>query len=158
MLLDTRTLMPGLGFWDTGEFQALGPVLGIAHPTGYPSYVLLLWLASVLLQPFGDPALRANLLSAVLVSGASALVAVAVIQVTRRSAIGVVAGALLAVAPIAWQNAVRADPHGLHLFLAALLLVLLLGWGIRERAADRAPAAGCWLRPSASGSRSAITP
>ena len=31
--------MPGLGFWDTGEFQTLGPVLGIAHPTGYPSYV-----------------------------------------------------------------------------------------------------------------------
>ncbi len=147
MLLDTRTLMPGLGFWDTGEFQALGPVLGIAHPTGYPSYVLLLWLASVLLQPFGDPALRANLLSAVFVSGASALVAVAVIQVSRRSAIGLVAGALLAVTPIAWQNAVRADPHGLHLFLAALLLVLLLAWGIRERAGR--PRAGRWLLAAA---------
>ena len=147
MLLDTRTLMPGLGFWDTGEFQALGPVLGIAHPTGYPSYVLLLWLASVLFQPFGDPALRANLLSAVLVSGASALVSVAVIQVTRRAAIGVVAGTLLAVAPIAWQNAVRADPHGLHLFLGALLLVLLLGWSIRARAGR--PHAGRWLLAAA---------
>jgi len=92
MLLDLRTLQPGLGFWDTGEFQALGPVLGIAHPTGYPSYTLLLWLASVVLQPFGDPALRANLLSAILVSGAAALVAVAVVQVTRRAAIGLVAG------------------------------------------------------------------
>ncbi len=147
MLLDVRTLMPGLGFWDTGEFQALGPVLGIAHPTGYPSYVLLLWLASVLLQPFGDPALRANLLSAILVSGAGALVSVAVIQVTRRSAIGVVAGALLVTAPIAWQNAVRADPHGLHLLLAALLLVLLLGWAIRERAASGR--AGRWLLAAA---------
>jgi hypothetical protein len=147
MLLDTRTLMPGLGFWDTGEFQALGPVLGIAHPTGYPSYVLLLWLTSVVLQPFGDPALRANLLSAILISGAGALVTVAVIQVTRRAAIGVVAGALLAVAPLAWQNAVRADPHGLHLFLSALLLVLLLGWGIRERA-GRAHA-GRWLLAAA---------
>ncbi len=143
MLLDTRTLMPGLGFWDTGEFQAIGPVLGIAHPTGYPSYVLLLWLASVLLQPFGDPALRANLLSAMLISGAAALVSVAVIQVTRRAAIGVVAGALLAVAPIAWQNAVRADPHGLHLFLSALLLVLLLAWASRARAGREH--AGRWL-------------
>jgi len=147
VVLDTRTLMPGLGFWDTGEFQALGPVLGIAHPTGYPTYVLLLWLASVVLQPFGDPALRANLLSAILVSGASALITVAVIHVTRRSAIGLVAGALLAVAPIAWQNAVRADPHGLHLFLAALLLVLLLGWGMRERGAR--PYAGRWLLATA---------
>ncbi len=143
MLLDLRTLMPGLGFWDTGEFQALGPVLGIAHPTGYPSYVLLLWVASVLLQPFGDPALRANLLSALLVSGAGALVAIAVVQVTRRSAIGLLAGALLVVAPIAWQNAVRADPHGLHLFLAALLLVLVLGWAIRERTPGQR--AGRWL-------------
>ena len=147
MVLDSRTLMPGLGFWDTGEFQALGPVLGIAHPTGYPSYVLLLWLASVLLQPFGDPALRANLLSAILISGAGALVTVAVIQVTRRAAIGVVAGAVLVVSPIAWQNAVRADPHGLHLFLSALLLVLLLGWGIRERAGR--PHAGRWLLAAA---------
>ncbi len=143
MLLDLRTLQPGLGFWDTGEFQALGPVLGIAHPTGYPSYTLLLWLASVVLQPFGDPALRANLLSAILVSGAAALVAVAVVQVTRRAAIGLVAGALLAVAPLAWGNAVRADPHGFHLFLSALLLVLLIGWGLRQRAGGGR--AGWWL-------------
>ena len=72
MLLDLRTLQPGLGFWDTGEFQALGPVLGIAHPTGYPSYTLVLWLASVVLQPCGDPALRANLRSASRVAGAPA--------------------------------------------------------------------------------------
>ncbi len=135
--------MPGLGFWDTGEFQALGPVLGIAHPTGYPSYTLLLWLASVVLQPFGDPALRANLLSAVLVSGAArwSRSPSSRSPVERPSASS--AGALLAVAPIAWRNAVRADPHGFHLFLAALLLVLLLGWALRERSGD--PRAGRWL-------------
>ena len=33
-------------------------VLGTAHPTGFPTYVLLGWLASVLLQPFGEPAFR----------------------------------------------------------------------------------------------------
>ena len=56
-----RTLMPDVNFWDTAEFQALGPVLGIAHPTGYPSYTLLLWVASVVLQPFGDAAFRADM-------------------------------------------------------------------------------------------------
>ena len=55
-------LLPGLGFWDTGEYQAVGPLMGTAHPTGFPTYVLLGWLASVLLQPFGDPAFRMNLL------------------------------------------------------------------------------------------------
>ena len=143
LLLDLRTLMPGLGFWDTGEFQTIGATLGIAHPTGYPSYTLLLWLTSVLLAPIGEPALRANLTSALLVSGAAALTAVAVVQVTRRPVIGLAAGALLAVAPIAWENAVRADPHAFHLFLGALLLVLLLAWAGRERAGH--PDAGRWL-------------
>lgn len=143
LALDLRTLMPGLGFWDTGEFQTIGTTLGIAHPTGYPSYTLLLWLTSVLLGPVGEPALRANLTSALLVSGAAALAAIAVVQVTRRPMIGLAAGALLAVAPIAWENAVRADPHAFHLFLGALLLVLLLGWASRERSGDQG--AGRWL-------------
>lgn len=143
LLLDLRTLMPGLGFWDTGEFQTIGTTLGIAHPTGYPSYTLLLWLTSVLLAPVGEPALRANLTSALLVSGAAALASVAVVQVTRRPVIALAAGALLAVTPIAWENAVRADPHAFHLFLGALLLVILLAWAGRERQAR--PGAGRWL-------------
>lgn len=143
LALDVRGLMPGLGFWDTGEFQTLGPVLGIAHPTGYPTYTLLLWVASVVLQPFGDPAFRANLLSALLISGAGALAAIAVVQLTRRAVIGLAAGLLLVVAPIPWRNALRADPHPLHLFLTALVLVLLLEWAARHR--SRRPHAGRWL-------------
>ena len=54
-------LLPGVAFWDTGEFQTVGPLLGTAHPTGFPTYVLLGWLASVVLQPFGEPAFRMNL-------------------------------------------------------------------------------------------------
>jgi hypothetical protein len=38
-------LMPGVGFWDTAEFQTVPPILGTAHPTGYPTYVLLGWVA-----------------------------------------------------------------------------------------------------------------
>ena len=123
------TIMPGLGYWDTGEFQALGPVLGIAHPTGYPSYTLLLWLASVVLQPFGEAAFRANLLSALLVSGAAPLPAIAIVQLTRRSSLGVLGGLAFAVAPIAWRNALRADPHAFQVFLVGLLLVLLIALG-----------------------------
>ena len=57
-------LMPGVAFWDTAELQAVAPLLGTAHPTGFPTYVLLGWLASVLLQPFGEPAFRMNLFAA----------------------------------------------------------------------------------------------
>ncbi|MDQ3937488.1 MAG: DUF2723 domain-containing protein, partial [Chloroflexota bacterium] len=85
LTLYARTLLPDVGTWDTAEFQTVGTVLGIAHPTGYPSYTLLAWLASVVLQPFGDPALRANLLSAVLTAGGAALAASSVILLTRRA-------------------------------------------------------------------------
>ena len=57
-------MLPGLGYWDTAELQTVAPILGTAHPTGFPTYVLLGWLANVLLTPFGEPALRMNLFAA----------------------------------------------------------------------------------------------
>jgi len=141
-----RTLLPGVGFWDTAEFQAIGPVLGIAHPTGYPTYTLLAWLASVLLQPLGNEALRANLMSALAVSAACGLVALTVTMLTRRALIGIVAGVVLALASEPWSIALAADPHALHLALIALLLFTLVVWGERTthgRPADR------WLIGSA---------
>ena len=45
--LARSVLLPGQGFWDTGEFQTVAPLLGTAHPTGYPTYVILGWLASL---------------------------------------------------------------------------------------------------------------
>lgn len=135
-----RTLLPGVGFWDTAEFQAIGPVLGIAHPTGYPTYTLLAWLASVVLQPFGNEALRANLMSALAVAAACGLVTVTVTILTRRTLIGIAAGAVLAVASEPWAIALSADPHALHLALATLLLFMLVVWGersVRGQPADR---------------------
>ena len=47
---ETAALDADADLWlDTAEFQAIGPVLGTAHPTGYPTYTLLAWLASVAL-------------------------------------------------------------------------------------------------------------
>jgi 4-amino-4-deoxy-L-arabinose transferase-like glycosyltransferase len=151
MLLYWRTLLPDVGVWDTAEFQAIGPVLGIAHPTGYPTYTLLAWLASVLLQPFGNEAFRADLLSALLIAGAAALLAIATVQLTRRPLLGMVAGLLFAVTPVAWRVATRADAHALHAFLAALLLVLLIEWMRRER--PRGDAAGAAPSPRAHAGR-----
>jgi hypothetical protein len=143
LILYVPTLLPDVATWDTAEFQAIGPVLGIAHPTGYPTYTLLAWLASVVLQPFGNEAYRANLLSAVLVAGAASLIAVRAVQATRRWPLGVLAGLAFAVTPIAWRLSTRADAHALHVFLAALMLVLLAAWQQRQQAGSSA--SGRWL-------------
>ena len=143
MVLYARTLLPDVGLWDTAEFQTIGPVLGIAHPTGYPTYTLLAWLASVVLQPFGSEAYRADLLSALLMAGAASLLAMQVVQTTRRWWLGIVAGTAFALTPLAWQWGVRADPHALHVFLAALLLVLLGAW--QAGRADDGSGGARWL-------------
>ena len=46
-----QTMLPGVDFWDTGELQTVGPLMGTAHPTGFPTYVLLAWLANARAQP-----------------------------------------------------------------------------------------------------------
>ena len=59
-----RTLYPSVLPGDGAEFQTLGFLLGTAHTTGYSIYLLLARLATWL--PFGNPAYRVNLLSALM--------------------------------------------------------------------------------------------
>src|SRR5438067_4907232 len=66
-------LMPGVGFWDTGEFQTVLPVMGTAPPTGFPTYVVIGFVANLLLAPIGDPAFRLNPLSLLAVAGPAGL-------------------------------------------------------------------------------------
>lgn len=142
-LLARSTLLPGLGYWDTGEAQVVPPVMGTFHPTGFPSYVLLGWFASVVLQPFGEPAFRMNLLSALLAAGSAALTVVLVRQLTGRTLLALAMAVALGAVPIVWRLATHADAHMLHLFLTALLFVLLLGWEWRSRRRD--PHRDRWL-------------
>ena len=76
-----RTLAPTVLGFDSGEFQFVVPTLGLAHPTGYPLYLLLGKLFTAL--PVGDVAYRVNLFSAV---------AMAVTQSSARSLSGAPSG------------------------------------------------------------------
>ncbi|MBI3749819.1 MAG: DUF2723 domain-containing protein [Chloroflexi bacterium] len=126
-------LLPGVAFWDTGELQTVGPLLGTAHPTGFPTYVLLGWLASVVLQPFGEPAFRMNLLNAIFLATAAGVTVDLVRALTRSTALGVLAGLGLALTPIAWAIGTHADAHALYLVFVVVLLRLLLAWEGRVR-------------------------
>ena len=128
-------MMPGVGFWDTAELQVVAPVMGVAHPTGYPTYVLLGWLANLLLAPFGEPAFRMNLFAGLCIAAAAAVTVDLVRALTRSTVLGVMAGLGLALTTIVWKNGTQAEAHALHLALAAILLRLLVAWedGRRDR-------------------------
>jgi hypothetical protein len=66
------TLAPTTAFWDTSEYIATAHVLGVPHPPGNPTFVLLAKAWSLLLSPLGLPvAVRINLFSAFMTAGAS---------------------------------------------------------------------------------------
>lgn len=134
------TLMPGVSNWDTAEFQTVGPLLGTAHPTGYASYVVLGWIASIVLQPFGDPAFRMNLLQAI-VAAVAVAGTVGIVQVlTGLRFVAVATGLLLAWSQLFWQFSTHADPDMFHLALVALIFVILLAWERDRRFGDVANA------------------
>jgi Protein of unknown function (DUF2723) len=142
-----RTMLPGTAFWDTAEAQTVPPTLSIFHPTGFPTYTLLGWLWSRL--PIGEMAWRMNLLSGVSVAGAAALAVLVAGQlaeerhrVTAAAAAGI-GGLAFAFASEPWRNAVRADVHALHIFIAALLVWMLVSWASARRAGS--PRADRWL-------------
>jgi hypothetical protein len=120
------TLAPGVVGGDAGEHQFAVPILGIPHTTGYPLYVLVgkLW---TLLIPTGSLAWRMNLFSAfggALAAGVSALVVYYLsedIFDDRLWAGAIVTGLTLAFGLTMWQWSVIAGVRSFNIFFFALL-------------------------------------
>lgn len=124
-------MLPGIDFWDTAELQTVGPLMGTAHPPGFPTYVLLGWVASVVLQPLGEPAFRMNLLAGLCVAAAAGITVDLVAALTRSTLAGILAGLGLAFTPIVWAIGTHADVHSLHILFVAAILRLLVAWQSR---------------------------
>jgi hypothetical protein len=106
-------------------------VLGITHPTGYPTYLMLTHLFTYL--PFGDPAYRANLASGVYAALAVAAVYQAGLLLGKRI-VAAAAGALaFGLGAALWSQAVIAEVYTLNALLVAVTIVVLLLWRERQR-------------------------
>ena len=148
-------LLPDIAFWDTAELQTVAPLLGTAHPTGFPTYVLLGWSLSVVLQPFGEPAFLMNLFAALSVAVAAAVVVDLVRALTRSVPLAVAAGLGMALTEVTWKIGTHAEAHALHLALVAILVRLLVAWQDgRERDGDRALVAAAVVFALAMGNHS----
>ncbi|PIE34956.1 hypothetical protein CSA56_06220 [candidate division KSB3 bacterium] len=150
-----KTLAPTVSFFDSGELISAAYTLGIAHPPGYPLYVVLGWLFSKL--PIGSSiAYRLNLMSACF----AALSALAVYGITyailtehaeNRSkndaahpqpdpkrmlqpVIPLIAAFSFAFSITHWKHAVIAEVYSLNAFLCGLIVLLVLLWRQTQRA------------------------
>lgn len=132
------TMGRAVGKADTFEFQVVAPALGVAHPTGYPLYILLGKLFSLL--PLGSVAWRVNLTSVV-----CALVAVMTLYSVigrvlagddvRLARVGALVGALaLAASTVFWSQAIVAEVYALNAaFVAGLFWLMMYGLDRRQR-------------------------
>ncbi len=126
------TMAPGLtwanGGSDGGDLISAAATGGVAHPTGYPLYLLMAQLFQLL--PVGSPAYRTNLMSATAMVAAALLVYLLVVRVSvmvgRRSAqlAGLISALAFGLAPLVWSQAVITEVYALQAFFIALILYL----------------------------------
>jgi len=144
---------------DGGDLIAAAATLGVPHPSGYPTYLLLAWLFLRVL-PWGEPAFRVHWLSALSAAAAAALLSLSIAE-TRPAPAGLPgpaekqrtarlsspkswqsaaslcaasAALLFAFSPLAWSQATIAEVHALHVAYVAALFWLLLRWRTRGSA------------------------
>jgi len=148
------TLAPTVTLVDSGELIVAAQSLGVAHPPGFPLYVLLAHLATLL--PIGSIATRVNLASAVFATLAVAVVAFLTAEMLRGISLqsaagerspdrrrggdtsGIGAGALwlpattaallLAFSRTLWSYATVAEVYTLNTLLVAVVLLLVFRW------------------------------
>lgn len=132
LALYARTVATTLLLGDSAEFQVLIYTLGLAHPTGYPIY-LLLGKIFTLLVPLRDIAYRANLFSAFCAALTVALVYLLVRALGGKRIAALLGGFVLSVSWLFWWHAAIAEVYDPAAALVALILLLVVRW----RATDR---------------------
>lgn len=113
---------------DGGDLVTAAATGGVAHPTGYPVYLLLARLFQLL--PVGSLAFRTNLMSAFAAVLAAMLVYALVIRTTvpfngHRNWLAALASAFaFGLSPLVWSQAVITEVYALHaLFVASILFL-----------------------------------
>ena len=113
---------------------------GVPHPPGYPVYILLGKL--FMFVPWGDPAHRLAVMSAVAASGTVVLVWYLVREMQYMTTDGqatpppwaaTVGAAALAVSPVFWSQAIVVEVYALNALFFAGVAFLLTGWWRRQQ-------------------------
>lgn len=128
------TRAPGLMYTDSGELAAACTTLGIAHPTGYPFFVLLGHVCTMV--AWGSPIAALNVLAGIWVAiavGTTSLLirdVLAWLDKTRADYLhATVAGAsalMLGWSATVWAQATSIEVYSLHLLLTSVTLLFVV--------------------------------
>src|SRR3989344_4606621 len=111
--LYASTAAPSIYPRDSAELTVAAHTLGIAHPPGYPLYVLLGKLFE-LIVPWGSVAFQLNLFSAFTAAAAVTLVFLIIDTVTGSVGPALVAAITLATSRLFWFYSTIAEVLSLH--------------------------------------------
>ena len=132
-LAPTVLYLKGPRLLDAVMLQMQVSVLGITHPTGYPTYLMMTHFFTYL--PFGDQAYRVNLASAVYAALAVVAVYAAGLLLSRRVVAAASGSLAFGLGTALWSQAVIAEVYTLNALLVSVTIVTLLLW--REYRQDR---------------------
>lgn len=120
-ILYFRSMLPGLGFHDVGELQGVVPLLQIAHPTGFPSYMLVSFLLNLVLLG-SDKAWNVNFLSLLYTIGGIFVFYKAIQLVIKDRAISLLSSIFIGLSVPIWNYAGMADTHTFGRLMLALII------------------------------------
>ena len=120
------TLAPGVYGFDSAEFATGVYTQGVIHPPGFPLYLLLGKLFSLL--PIRDLAYRLNLMSAVFAALAAVLLFQLLHHIVKSRFTAWIAAFLLAVSNYYWQMALVTEVYTVFLALLVLDLLWVMLW------------------------------
>lgn len=117
---------------DGGDLITAAATNGIAHPSGYPLYLILARFFQIL--PVGSLAFRTNLMSVFFAILTALLVYVIVVRYLLvelnkyyiASIAGLSAGYAIGLSPLFWSQAIITEVHTLHAFLIVLIVYLTI--------------------------------
>jgi len=133
------TRAPGVMYTDSGELAAAAATLGVAHPTGYPLFILIGHLWSLL--PWSSIIDGMNIFAGVVTASAVGMTVLTIDLIQRRmfdtrtsspsssemSLFLADAGALLlGMAPVVWAQGTSIEVYGLNLLLITIALYCVL--------------------------------
>lgn len=142
LALYVRTLAPGVLDGDSGEWQYVASILGVPHSTGYPLYILLAKVATLL--PEGNAAWRVNLFSAVCAALAVPVVFLLARRVSHSHLAALLAASFFTVMPTLWASATIAEVYALNTLLLGVVLLFAARFLDHRRARDLYAMAFCF--------------